>query len=162
MRLGTRGRYAVTAMVDLALHGTERMVSLSAIAERQRISLPYLEQLFFSLRRAGLVSSARGPGGGYRLSRPAHEIVVSEILHAVDESLSAMGCEGEFGERCGKLPERCLTHDLWERLSSVVYVFLQGVSLADVAKRRIPACPALPGILVSADSGDGDPARPQP
>ena len=151
MRLGTRGRYAVTAMVDLALNGTDGMVSLSAIAKRQQISLPYLEQLFYSLRRAGLVASARGPGGGYRLSRPAHQIVITEILSAVDESLSAMGCDGEFGERCGNIPERCLTHDLWERLSAVVYVFLQGVSLADVAKQRIPACPALPGIEVSAD-----------
>ena len=159
MRLGTRGRYAVTAMVDLALHGTNRMVSLSAIAERQGISLPYLEQLFFSLRRAGLVQSARGPGGGYRLARPAHEIPVTEILHAVDESLSAMGCDGEFAESCGKRTERCLTHDLWERLSSVVYVFLQGVSIADVAKRRIPACPALPGIEVTTGSGEAGETR---
>lgn len=162
MRLGTRGRYAVTAMVDLALHGTDGMVSLPAISDRQKISLPYLEQLFYSLRRAGLVSSARGPGGGYRLSRPAQKIVISEILAAVDESLSAMGCEGEFGEQCGRLPERCITHDLWERLSSVVYVFLQGVSLADVAKRRIPACPALPGIAVSAVSEESSVARPRP
>ena len=155
MRLGTRGRYAVTAMVDLAIHGSGGMVSLSVISERQGISLPYLEQLFHSLRRAGLVASARGPGGGYRLSRPAHEIVMTEILTAVDESLSAMGCGGEFGERCANLPNRCATHDLWERLSSIVYVFLQGVTLADVAKRRIPACPALPGIAVPPVSEDG-------
>ncbi len=145
-------------MADLALHGSAGMVSLGAIAERHGISLSYLEQLFYSLRRAGLVESARGPGGGYRLARPSHEIVMTDIFAAVDESVSAMGCGGNRGERCGNLPDRCMTHDLWERLSSVVYVFLQGVTLADVAKRRIPACPALPGMEVPPLMDVGDPA----
>jgi Rrf2 family iron-sulfur cluster assembly transcriptional regulator len=150
MRLGTRGQYAVAALADIALHGGRQPVSLPAIAARQDISLAYLEQLFVSLRQAKIVESARGPGGGYRLSRPAEEIAISEILVAVDESMWAMRCEGEIGEGCAGSRAKCLTHDLWERLSAVVHLFLQQTTLADVANRRLVPCPAVPHLSESA------------
>jgi len=114
MRLTTKGRYAVTAMLDLALHHSGGPVTLSDIAQRQGISLSYLEQLFALLRRRGLVSSTRGPGGGYRLGRKSDEIAVADVIAAVDESVDATRCGGK--ENC-QGAERCLTHDLWQDLS---------------------------------------------
>ena len=129
MRLTTKGRYAVTAVLDLTLHQDKGPVSLAAISSRQQISLSYLEQLFAKLRKNEIVSSTRGPGGGYLLSREASEINISEIILAVDESYQAAGCEEE-GD-CNNA-YRCLTHDLWMELSNEIQNFLQGISLADI------------------------------
>lgn len=138
MRLGAKGRYAVMAMADLARHGGERAVCLADIAERQEISLAYLEQLFARLRRSGLVSSVRGPGGGYRLAIPADRISVGAVVAAVDEPLHATRCGAEPGVGCLSKGERCATHHLWEALGDEIEHFLGGVSLADVVARRIP------------------------
>lgn len=133
MRLTTKGRYAVTAMLDLALHHDGGPVTLSDIAQRQGISLSYLEQLFALLRRRGLVSSTRGPGGGYRLGRTADEIAVADVIAAVDESVDATRCGGK--ENC-QGAERCLTHDLWQDLSRQIYDFLSDIDLAQLVERR--------------------------
>jgi Rrf2 family iron-sulfur cluster assembly transcriptional regulator len=140
MRLSTKGRYAVMAMTDLARHGADRAVSLAEIAARQQISLSYLEQLFARLRRGGLVKSVRGPGGGYRLARPAAETTVADIVLAVDEPLHATRCASSGGGR-GCMPggERCLTHDLWAALGDQIRLFLAGVSLDDVVQKRVAA-----------------------
>lgn len=135
MRLTTKGRYAVTAMVDLALHSQDGPVALADIAERQMISLSYLEQLFGRLRRAGIVESVRGPGGGYLLARPLSDITVSEIILAVDEPISATQCGGNEGKMC-KGNEHCLTHDLWMRLSDYIYEFLEQVSLEQLVEEN--------------------------
>jgi Rrf2 family iron-sulfur cluster assembly transcriptional regulator len=129
MKLTTKGRYAVTAMLDLALHDGEGPVCLSEIAGRQDISLPYLEQLFTRLRRRNLVVSTRGPGGGYNLGRAAAEMPVADIISAVDESFDATRCGGERDCHGGK---SCLTHELWEGLSREVHKFLQNVTLAQL------------------------------
>jgi Rrf2 family iron-sulfur cluster assembly transcriptional regulator len=132
MRLTTRGRYAVTAMLDLALHNDSGPIALADIAQRQDISLTYLEQLFARLRRRELVSSARGPGGGYRLSKPIDQISVADVIAAVDESVDATRCGG--AKNChGK--ERCLTHDLWEELSHEIESFLGRISLGTLVAR---------------------------
>ena len=133
MRLTTKGRYAVTAMLDLALHGSGRPVSLADISGRQDISLSYLEQLFAKLRRNDLVSSVRGPGGGYRLSRAGHEIFVAQIIDAVNEPVDATGC-GRTKD-CQK-GEECLTHHLWCDLSDQIHNFLSQISLSDLVERR--------------------------
>jgi len=131
MELNTRGRYAVMAMADLAKFGDGQSVPLSAVAQRQRISLDYLEQLFLKLRRAGLVESVRGRHGGYRLGRSANEIFVAEIMNAVEEGTRMTRCFGEGTAGC--LGEsRCLTHDLWTALGARIESFLASVSLADV------------------------------
>jgi Rrf2 family transcriptional regulator, iron-sulfur cluster assembly transcription factor len=137
MRLSTKGRYAVMAMTDLARREGEvaRGVALADIAARQEISLSYLEQLFARLRRKGLVISARGPGGGYRLSRAADAISVGEIVQAVDEPLRATRCTE--GKGCMTKGERCLTHDLWEDLGRRIEDYLGSVSLADVIGGRL-------------------------
>ncbi|HEY1991687.1 MAG TPA: Rrf2 family transcriptional regulator [Gammaproteobacteria bacterium] len=129
MKLTTKGRYAVTALLDLALHDSEGPVCLSEIATRQDISLPYLEQLFTRLRRRGLVASTRGPGGGYNLGKSAAEIAVAEIISAVDESFDATRCGGDRDCHGGNT---CLTHGLWEDLSREVHRFLRGVTLAQL------------------------------
>ncbi len=136
MRLGTKGRYAVMAMTDLARHGRAKPVTLAEIASRQEISLAYLEQIFAALRRRGLVSSVRGPGGGYRLGRAADAISVADVVCAVDEPLAATRCEGE-GSGCLGGGERCSTHDLWDALGAQISHFLAGVSLDDVIERRV-------------------------
>ena len=133
MRLTTKGRYAVTAMLDLALHFEKGPISLADISERQGISLSYLEQLFTRLRRAGLVRSTRGPGGGYSLSRNADDIPVADVIVAVDEKVDTTRCGG-LGN-CQD-DERCLTHDLWVDLSEQIYSFLNGISLAQVVARE--------------------------
>jgi Rrf2 family iron-sulfur cluster assembly transcriptional regulator len=141
MRLSTKGRYAVMAMADLARRDCEavRAVALAEIAERQQISLSYLEQLFARLRRKGLVQSARGPGGGYRLARSAAETSIADIVLAVDEPLQATRCsaEGKEGKGCMLKGERCLTHDLWEDLGHRIEDYLASVSLADVINGRL-------------------------
>jgi Rrf2 family iron-sulfur cluster assembly transcriptional regulator len=141
MKLTTKGRYAVTAMLDLALHSEQGPVPLAAISERQEISLSYLEQLFSRLRKKGLVVSTRGPGGGYRVSRSLEEVAVSQIIGAVNESVDATQCSG--AENCLS-SGRCLTHDLWEDLSSQIEDFLSGVSLADMIARHNDRPPARP------------------
>lgn len=142
MRLSTKGRYAVMAMADLARHGRAktgepRAVSLAEIAARQEISLSYLEQLFARLRRAGLVKSVRGPGGGYRLSSAAADVAVSDIVLAVDEPIRATRCVGHASPKgCMLSGERCITHDLWEGLGEEIHRYLSSVSLEDVILRR--------------------------
>ena len=132
MRLTTKGRYAVTAMLDLALHAERGPISLADISKRQDISLSYLEQLFSRLRQSGLVSSVRGPGGGYRLARTTAEICVAEIIDAVNESVDATSCGGNSDCSAG---EQCLTHYLWTDLSRQIHSFLDGISLADMVAR---------------------------
>jgi Rrf2 family transcriptional regulator, iron-sulfur cluster assembly transcription factor len=135
MRLTTKGRYAVTAMLDLALHKNQGPVSLSDISSRQAISLSYLEQLFSKLRRCELVSSVRGPGGGYELKRGSGEIFIAQIIDAVDESVDTTKCQGAGDCQGG---ETCLTHYLWEDLSEQIHTFLESISLADlVAKNEV-------------------------
>ena len=137
MRLSTKGRYAVMAMADLAKNGTDRAVSLAEIAARQEISLSYLEQLFARLRKGGLVKSVRGPGGGYRLARAAGEMVVADIVLAVDEPIRATRCAAHGTPRgCMTGGARCITHDLWEDLGAEIHRYLAGVSLADVIEKR--------------------------
>jgi Rrf2 family iron-sulfur cluster assembly transcriptional regulator len=133
MRLTTKGRYAVTAMLDLALNANSGPISLADISGRQAISLSYLEQLFAKLRRQNLVSSVRGPGGGYRLSRPGDRIFVAEIIDAVNEAVDATGCRGSADCHQGEV---CLTHHLWEDLSAQIHNFLSGISLAQLVERR--------------------------
>ena len=137
MKLSTKGRYAVMAMVDLARHAQTKPVSLSEIATRQEISLSYLEQLFARLRRAELVKSVRGPGGGYRLARTSMETRVSEIILAVDEPIKATRCTEMGATGCRADRSKCLTHDLWEELGNQIHVFLSSVSLHDVLERKI-------------------------
>ena len=137
MKLSTKGRYAVMAMVDLAAQNSERPIALAEIAERQDISLSYLEQLFAKLRRGGLVASVRGPGGGYRLARPAEETRIADIILAVDEPIRATRCTPGQPHGCRGSKSRCLTHDLWEELGSQIYLFLAAVSVADVVERRV-------------------------
>jgi Rrf2 family iron-sulfur cluster assembly transcriptional regulator len=133
MKLTTKGRYAVTAMLDIALHQGKGPINLADIANRQEISLAYLEQLFAKLKRHALVESARGPGGGYRLKKPAAAISVAEVINAVDETVDATRCGGQ--QNCqGDL--RCLTHDLWTDLSNQISTFLNGVSLGDLVQRK--------------------------
>jgi Rrf2 family iron-sulfur cluster assembly transcriptional regulator len=131
MELNTRGRYAVMAMADLAKFGAQGALPLPAIAERQQISLAYLEQLFLKLRRAGLVESARGRSGGYRLGRPANAISVADVMAAVEEDTRMTRCGGEAAKPC--LPgQRCLTHGLWDALGDQIASFLANVTLQDV------------------------------
>lgn len=132
MKLSTKGRYAVTAMLDLVIHMDEGPVSLSDIAERQHVSLSYLEQLFAKLRRRGLVASTRGPGGGYSLKNPPEEVAVVDVILAVDENIDNTNCSG--AANC-QHDEQCLTHDLWQDLSNQIQEFLGGISLAELASR---------------------------
>lgn len=144
MQLTTKGRYAVMALVDMARHGPDRAVSLAEIAARQEISLSYLEQLFARLRRAGLVRSVRGPGGGYLLTRTAATTAVSDVVIAVNEPLKVTRCTtGGLGCVRG---ERCLTHDLWAALGRQIEDFLGSVSLEDVAEGRLGRAPATAAI----------------
>ncbi len=142
MRLSTKGRYAVMAMADLAKNGrgpdgASRAVSLAEIAARQEISLSYLEQLFARLRKGGLVQSVRGPGGGYRLAKAAHETVVAEIVLAVDEPIRATRCVAHSSPKgCMMGGERCITHNLWEDLGAEIHAYLAAVSLEDVVMNR--------------------------
>ena len=133
MRLTTKGRYAVTAMLDIALHDGQGPVSLADISQRQAISLSYLEQLFAKLRKNSLVNSVRGPGGGYELERQSETIYVAEIIDAVDESVDTTKCRGAGDCQGGEI---CLTHHLWEDLSDQIHSFLQSISLADLVTKN--------------------------
>lgn len=138
MQLSTKGRYAVMAMTDLARQADQKAVSLADIASRQEISLSYLEQLFARLRRGGLVKSVRGPGGGYRLAKPATDTSVADIVLAVNEPLRATRCAGQGSPKgCMLGGERCLTHNLWEQMGHQIHNYLAGVSLQDVASGRL-------------------------
>jgi Rrf2 family iron-sulfur cluster assembly transcriptional regulator len=134
MKLTTKGRFAVTAMVDLAMRQARGPVTLAGISERQCISLSYLEQLFGKLRRAGIVSSVRGPGGGYNLAQAAPNVTVADIIVAVDEPLDATQCGGK--ENCLGENKRCMTHDLWARLNEKMYDYLASVTLADLVAHQ--------------------------
>lgn len=134
MRLTTKGRFAVTAMIDLALRSGDGPVTLAGISERQKISLSYLEQLFGKLRRCSLVDSVRGPGGGYCLARPTVQITVADIVRAVDETLDATQCGGK--ENC-KDEERCMTHELWTTLNTKMYDYLTSVTLSDLVDSQL-------------------------
>jgi Rrf2 family iron-sulfur cluster assembly transcriptional regulator len=160
MRLSTRGRYAVMAMVEMAARERQgggfpgaRPVTLGEIAGAQHLSVAYLEQLFGRLRRAGLVASARGPGGGYRLARPAAEIAVADVVEAADEPIVATRCE-EGGPGC-LAGDRCLTHDLWAELGDQIRLFLRGMTLAEVVEGKVLGRARAPA------SPDGSHGRPQ-
>ena len=151
MKLSTKGRYAIIALVDLAIAKNDDLTSLAEISQRQDISLPYLEQLFVRLRRAGLVTSVRGPGGGYRLARAASDIRVADILGAVDETVSAMHKgAGASGGASGSRAQS-LTNRLWEGLSAHVYVFLHQTRLSDVVGNAMAPCPAVPALFEVVD-----------
>lgn len=137
MKLSTKGRYAVMAMVDLSTHSNGHPVALADIAERQEISLSYLEQLFAKLRRGGLVKSVRGPGGGYLLAHAIDQTRVSDIILAVDEPIRATRCAPGSPAGCRVNRSRCLTHDLWEELGNQIHLYLSSVTIADVVNRRI-------------------------
>ncbi len=133
MRLTTKGRFAVTAMIDVALHGSDGPVTLAAVSGRQKISLSYLEQLFGKLRRSGLVESVRGPGGGYNLAKAPEALSVADIIVAVDEPIDATQCGGQ--ENC-KDDRRCMTHELWASLNEHIFSFLSGVTLAQLVRQQ--------------------------
>ncbi len=151
MKLSTKGRYGMVALVDIATHSGGALVTLGDIARRQDISLPYLEQLFVKLRRAGLVASVRGPGGGYRLARAPCDIRVVDVLTAVDETVDAMHKgAGASGGMSGSQAQS-LTNRLWEGLSANVYVFLHQTRLSDVIDNELAPCPAVPGLFAVVD-----------
>ena len=157
MKLSTKGRYAVMAMVDLARCGQDRPVALADIAERQEISLSYLEQLFAKLRRGGLVRSVRGPGGGYLIGRQPDRLRISDIIVAVDEPIRATRCSPSGPAGCHSDKSRCLTHDLWEELGSQIHLFLASVTLEDVLNRRVLGAGrvfSLPGLAMDDDGPD--------
>jgi Rrf2 family iron-sulfur cluster assembly transcriptional regulator len=133
MKLTSKGRYAVTAMLDVALHSRQGPVSLADISERQEISLSYLEQLFSRLRKEELVSSVRGPGGGYKLGRAANDIAIGEVIRAVDESVDATRCQGQSDCQGG---QRCLTHTLWQDLSDRISQFLNGITIGELMTKN--------------------------
>ena len=151
MKLSTKGRYAMVALVDLAQQPDGALTSLGDISGRKDVSLPYLEQLFVKLRRAGLVDSVRGPGGGYRLARPPSEIRVSDVLEAVDETVSAMHKgAGASGGLSGSRAQS-LTNRLWEGLSAHVYVYLHQTRLSDIVGNDLTPCPAVPSLFQVVD-----------
>ncbi|WP_371224293.1 Rrf2 family transcriptional regulator [Roseovarius sp. 2305UL8-3] len=151
MKLSTKGRYAMVALVDIALQDADTLVTLGDVSKRQDISLPYLEQLFVKLRRAELVESVRGPGGGYKLARPTSEIRVADILAAVDETVDALHKgAGASGAASGSRAQS-MTNRLWESLSANVYVFLHQTRLSDVVKNTLAPCPAVPNLFSVVD-----------
>ena len=150
MKLGTRGRYAVMAMVDLAKHSGGKPVCLSEIAEREEISLAYLEQLFARLRRHGLVRSVRGPGGGYVLAYAPEATRISDIILAVDEPIRATRCTPGQPFGCRSNQSRCQTHDLWEELGNQIYLYLSSVTVADVIGRCVLGTSGLVGSGTAA------------
>jgi Rrf2 family iron-sulfur cluster assembly transcriptional regulator len=161
MKLGTKGRYAVMAMVDLAsstvLTGKNNPMTLANIAKRQEISLSYLEQLFSRLRKAGLVKSVRGPGGGYMLARTADQLRISDIVMAVEEPIRVTRCNPNSGTGCMPDGGRCVTHDLWEELSNHIYLFLNTVSLEDVCACRVLGASGALHAAQRNEQADGQP-----
>ena len=138
MRLSTKGRYAVMAMVDLAMQSVDgKPIALADIAERQEISLSYLEQLFGKLRKGGMVKSVRGPGGGYLLARSSGDTWISDIVLSVDEPIKVTRCKPGAPDGCHSNKSRCLTHDLWEGLGNQIYLFLSSVSLQDIVDKNV-------------------------
>ena len=151
MKLSTKGRYAMVALTDLAMVSDDTLLSLGEISKRQDISLPYLEQLFVKLRRAGLVESVRGPGGGYKLAKSPSEIRVADVLGAVDETVSAMHTgAGASGGLSGSRAQS-MTNRLWEGLSAHVYVFLHQTRLSDIVENDLAPCPAVPALFHVVD-----------
>lgn len=155
MRLSTKGRYAVMAMVDLAANSKGNPVALADIAERQEISLSYLEQLFAKLRKGGLVKSVRGPGGGYLLAHTADATRVSDIILAVDEPIRTTRCANGTPQGCRTNRSRCLTHDLWEELGNQIHMYLSSVTIADVVHRRVIGTSTLTALRAAAEAGAG-------
>jgi Rrf2 family iron-sulfur cluster assembly transcriptional regulator len=151
MKLSTKGRYAMVALADIALQPVGTLISLGELSKRQDVSLPYLEQLFVKLRRAELVESVRGPGGGYRLARPASDIRVVEIMSAVDETVSAMHTGGGASGGASGSRAQSMTNRLWEGLSAHVYVFLHQTRLSDVVSNGLAPCPAVPSLFEVVD-----------
>ena len=155
MKLSTKGRYAMVALADLALSGAksgkDEHMSLAAISKRQDISLPYLEQLFVKLRRAGLVEAVRGPGGGYRLARTPDQIRISEVMEAVDETVDALHVGAGVSGGVSGSRAQSLTNRVWESLSANVYVFLHQVRLSDVVQNDLVPCPAVPNLFRVVD-----------
>ena len=156
MRLTTKGRFAVTAMIDVALHGSTGPVTLAAISERQKISLSYLEQLFGKLRRYRLVDSVRGPGGGYCIARPFDQVTVADIIRAVDEQLDATQCGGR--ENCHE-EQQCMTHELWTTLNIKMFDYLSSVSLAELVDRQKKKLAGNVTIVVEDKRRDGSASR---
>jgi Rrf2 family iron-sulfur cluster assembly transcriptional regulator len=151
VKLSTKGRYAMVALADLALAGEDDLISLGEISKRQDVSLPYLEQLFVKLRRAGIVTSVRGPGGGYKLAKSPNAIRVSEILEAVDETVNALHTgAGASGALSGSKAQS-MTNRLWESLSAHVYVYLHQTRLSDVIDNELTPCPAVPTLFTVVD-----------
>lgn len=157
MKLTTKGRYAVMALADLARHDSGSPLTLAEIAERQAISLSYLEQLFAKLRRGGLVRSVRGPGGGYLLSRSADTIRIADIILSVDEPIRATRCQPGSPMSCQGVKGRCLTHDLWSELSNHIHLFLNAVSLADVAQGQVLGMPGVVHRAAAKASAEASP-----
>lgn len=156
MKLSTKGRYAMVALVDLALAPGDGLVSLAEVAKRQSVSQPYLEQLFVKLRRAGLVESVRGPGGGYRLAKSADAIRVADIFEAVEETVSALHTgAGVSGGMSGSRAQS-LSNRLWQSLSAHVYVFLHQTRLSDVVNNALTPCPAVPSLFLVVDEPQGE------
>ncbi len=151
MKLSTKGRYAMVALVDIALQPAGELVTLGEISRRQKVSLPYLEQLFVKLRRGGLVESVRGPGGGYRLARPMTDIRVVEVLAAVDETVDAMHTGAGASGGVSGSKAQSVTNRLWEGLSAQVYVFLHQTRLSDVVNNELAPCPAVPTLFAVVD-----------
>ncbi len=137
MRLSTKGRYAVMAVVDLAKMSNGEPMSLVDIAERQEISLSYLEQLFAKLRKSGIVKSVRGPGGGYIIAYPASNMRISDVMIAVDEPITATRCENESPSGCMNNKSRCSTHDLWSELTNHIYLYLSSITISDICENKI-------------------------
>ena len=160
MRLSTKGRYAVMAMIDLAASSDGHPVSLADIAERQEISLSYLEQLFARLRKGGLVKSVRGPGGGYLLAFPAESTRIADIILAVDEPIRTTRCFLGSPSGCHANRSRCETHDLWEELGNQIHRFLSAVTVADVVNRRVLG--AGPTLFPPAGVGEADALEVEP
>lgn len=159
MKLTTKGRYAVMAMADLALHSKGRPVSLADVAGRQGISLSYLEQLFARLRRGELVTSVRGPGGGYLLARDMGEIRIADIVLAADERITVTRCRPNSTQGCLTGTGRCITHDLWDELGRHIQLFLSSVSLGEVVEGRIGGQAAMPALGAAGQNEDESPER---
>ena len=151
MKLSTKGRYAMIALVDLVLNGTSRLVTLVEISERQKISLAYLEQLFVKLRRAGVVESVRGPSGGYKLAKSPDKVRISEILYAVEEGMDALSRGAGAADANTESKAHQLTDKLWEQLSANVYVFLHQTRLSDILFEQMVPCPAVPAFVELVD-----------
>ncbi len=150
MRLTTKGRFAVTAVLDLAMHGSKGPVTLNEISERQGISLSYLEQLFGRMRRGGLVKSTRGPGGGYRLARSLEEVTVADIIVAVDELIDATQCSGQGN--CREGGDKCLTHDLWSGLNEHIFSYLRSITLGKLIDTPDSATPVLQVVAMHTNA----------